>query len=498
MKILFVYPECPKDTFWSFRYSIEIAGKKAVFPPLGLLTIAAMLPSAWEKKLVDMNISRLRDGDIRWADYVFISAMAVQKKSAEEVIGCTKALGIKVVAGGPLFTSEPERFLGVDHLILNEAEVTLRPFLEDLAKGKAQRIYTSSERPFITKTPIPLWSLIDIKKYLSMNIQYSRGCPFDCEFCDIVFLNGHIPRTKNKNQIIAELDALYRIGWRGSVMFVDDNFIGNKKKLKEEILPAIIIWSLEKDRPFTFYTEASINLADDEDLMNLMTEAGFNRVFVGIETPDETSLRECNKQQNTHRDLVACVKIIQNHGFEVMGGFIVGFDSDKETIFQRQINFIQKTGIVSAMMGLLNAPRGTNLYKRLEKEKRLIEDFSGNNNDSLNFVPVMEKEKLVSGYKKILSTIYSPEYYYGRIKTFLKEYKPKTKAGLPQLHFHHFSGFFKTTWLVGITGKGKYYYWSGFFSTLFSKPGRLPLFVTLAAYGHHFRRVSEKVVQKSI
>ncbi len=319
MKILLVYPQYP-DTFWSFKHALKIISKKAAHPPLGLLTVAAMLPDEWEKKLVDMNVTSLTDEDLKWADYVFISAMVVQKNSVKEVIARCKEFNTKIVAGGPLFTTGYEEFDGVDHFVLGEAEITLPPFLADLEKGYAQHIYTSDERPDITKTPIPLWPLINMKKYSSMDIQYSRGCPFNCEFCDIIILNGHKPRTKDKAQVLAELDALYIHGWRGPVFIVDDNFIGNKKKLKVEILPAIIEWMREKKYLFSLFTEASINLADDEELMRLMVEAGFGKVFVGIETPNEESLAECNKFTNRNRDLVASVKKIQNYGLEVQGG----------------------------------------------------------------------------------------------------------------------------------------------------------------------------------
>jgi len=365
MKILLVYPQYP-DTFWSFKHALKFAAKKAAFPPLGLLTVAAMLPAEWEKRLVDMNVNRLTDADICWADYVFISAMAVQRDSAGEVITRCRQLGTKMVAGGPLFTMEPRDFDEIDHLVLGEGEVTVPRFLDDLAKGKAEHIYESSEKPELSRTPVPMWSLINMKHYSSMSLQYSRGCPFNCEFCDIVLLNGHRPRTKGRSQILAELDALYAGGWRGGVFIVDDNFIGNRKKLKTETLPAIIEWRQGKRYPFVLSTEASINLADDEELMNLMVEAGFNTVFVGIETPNEASLMECNKFQNQNRDLVASVKKIQNYGMEVQGGFIVGFDSDPLSIFRNQINFIQKSGIVTAMVGLLNAPPGTRLYQRLK------------------------------------------------------------------------------------------------------------------------------------
>jgi radical SAM superfamily enzyme YgiQ (UPF0313 family) len=496
LNILLVYPQYP-DTFWSFKHAVRFVLKKAAFPPLGLLTVAAMLPEAWKKKVIDMNVRSLTDKDIKWADYVFISAMVVQKNSVKEVIRRVKKLGVKIVAGGPLFTTEPEQFGEVDHLILNEAEITLAPFLNDVAAGKAQHLYSTTEHPAVTSTPTPAWSLINMRSYSSMSLQYSRGCPFNCEFCDITFLDGNIPRTKTTAQLFAELEAIFNQGWRGSLFIVDDNFIGNKNKLKTDILPALIEWQARRDHPFTLFTEASINLVDDEELMNLMTKAGFNRVFIGIETPNEASLTECNKNQNTHRDLVAAVKKIHNHGMEVMAGFIVGFDNDQAEIFKSQINFIQKSGIVTAMVGLLNAPRGTRLYQRMKKENRLVEqEFTGDNMDfSLNFEPKMNRDKLIDGYHHVLDTIYSPKHYYDRVKTLLKEYKPRTRIKAPDVHsFNLLLGLANCVWFVGIREKGRRYYWKLFASTLFLKPRTFPMFVTLAVYGYHFRKVISKCV----
>jgi len=497
MKILLVYPQYP-DTFWSFRYALKFISKKASFPPLGLLTVAAMLPEEWEKKLVDMNVSQLNDEDIRWADYVFISAMVVQSHSAREVIKRCQRLGTRTVAGGPLFTTGHREFREVDHLVLGEAEVTLPQFIKDVAKGSPRRIYLSKARPDIWETPVPQWSLINQKQYSSMSLQYSRGCPFNCEFCDIIILNGNRPRTKSREQVIAELEALYRSGWRSGVFIVDDNFIGNKKKLKEEILPAAIAWQKSKKYPFALSTEASINLADDEPLMQMMVEAGFNRVFIGIETPNEESLVECNKWQNRNRDLVASVRKIQNQGLEVQGGFIVGFDSDPLSIFRRQIDFIQKSGIVTAMVGLLNAPPGTRLYHRLKKENRLLKAFTGDNNDlSLNFIPKMNHTTLINGYKHILDTIYSPKQYYERVKAFLREYRPKIrKRG--QLRSYQLAAFLKSIWILGFKERGRKYYWRLFLLTLMKYPRKLPISISLSVYGYHCRKVVEKYISTPI
>jgi len=468
-KILLVYPQYP-DTFWSFKHALKFVSKKAAFPPLGLLTVAAMLPGEWEKKLVDMNVTRLTDSDIKWADYVFISAMVVQRDSVKEVISRCNQLNARIVAGGPLFTTGYEEFDGVDHFVLGEAEVTLSPFLADLEKGQARSIYTSGERPDITRTPIPLLSLINMKSYSSMN----------------------------EEQVLAELETLHQKGWRGAVFIVDDNFIANKNKLKLEILPAIIEWRKKKSYPFDLFTEASINLADDEKLMKLMVDAGFNMVFVGIETPNEESLVECAKSQNQNRDLVASVRKIQNHGLEVQGGFIVGFDSDPLAIFKNQIDFIQKSGIVTAMVGLLNAPPGTRLYQRLKKENRLIKAYTGNNTDcSLNFIPKMNYEVLINGYKHILSTIYSPQHYYERVRTLLREYNPQGKIS-SRLQFHHIRALIASIWFLGIREKGRRYYWRLFLSTLLKQPRKFPLSITLSVYGYHFRKVAEKYVRQPL
>lgn len=457
-----------------------------------------MLPGMWEKKLIDMNVNTLKDKDIQWADYVFLSAMVVQKDSTKEVIRRCNNLGTKVVAGGPLFTTEPESFSGVDYFVSNEAEVTLPLFLADLEKGCPKKLYSTDIHPALSSTPVPMWSLIKMRKYSVMNLQYSRGCPFNCEFCYITFLDGRNPRTKDKEQVLAEMDSLYEAGWRGDLFFVDDNFIGNKKKLKEEILPSIIDWMKKRNHPFNLWAEVSVNLADDEELMRLMFQAGFSRVFVGIETPNEASLSECDKKQNTCRDLIASVKTIQNHGFEVMGGFIVGFDNDTPAIFKTQISFIQKSGIVIAMVGLLNAPKGTRLYRRLKGENRLITESTGDNTDfSLNFVPKMKRETLINGYKEILNTIYSPKHYYERIKTLLNEYKPRTKSFSLHSKRWNIQGLFSCMWIMGIREKGRRYYWRLVASTLCTRPKSFPLLVSMSIYGYHFRRVVKQYINNS-
>ncbi|MFC1874197.1 B12-binding domain-containing radical SAM protein [Chloroflexota bacterium] len=494
MKILLVYPRYP-DTFWSFRHAVKVSSKKAVFPPLGLLTVGSMLPQEWDKKLIDMNVSPLTDDDVLWADYVFISAMVIQSESVRDVIQKCKRLGIRIVAGGPLFTSEPDEYETVDHLVLDEAEITFPLFLEDLRNARPKHIYTSQERPDITKTPLPMWSLLNMKKYTAMSIQYSRGCPFDCDFCNIAILNGRDIRTKSKNQVLAELDALYDRGWSSDVFIVDDNFIGNKRKLKEEILQGIITWQQKRRYPFSLSTQLSINLADDEELIQLLVTAGFDRVFIGIESPNEESLAECNKRQNEHRDIVASVKKLQNHGLQVQAGFILGFDSDPISIFKSQIKLVQQSGIVMAMVGLLNAPRGTRLYQRMAEENRLTEEkATGDNTDcSMNFVPRMDRATLVSGYKEVLTTLYSPKQYYPRIKMFLKQYRPQRRKAMPQLKWWHLWAWVRSMWFMGITDQGRMYYWRFVFSTLMSRPRSFPISMTLAVYGFHFWKVAREL-----
>ena len=489
MNILLVYPEYP-DTFWSFKHALKFVSKKASFPPLGLLTVASMLPKDWDKKLIDMNAAKLKDEDILWADYVFISAMSIQSESADEIIHRCKSLGTKIVAGGPLFTSTPGNYKEVDHLVLNEAEITLPQFLHDVNAGEPKHKYTTKEWADIAATPLPLWDIVPLKNYTSMNIQYSRGCPFDCDFCDITVLYGRKARTKTKEQVISELDALYFSGWRGPVFFVDDNFIGNKGKLKREILPAIAEWMVKRKNPFYLNTEASINLADDEKLMHLMVIAGFEAVFIGIESPNDDSLVECNKPQNRNRDLIASIKKIQQAGLEVQGGFIVGFDNDPPSIFEKLANFIQESGIVTAMVGLLNAPKGTKLQKRLEDEGRMLENFTGSNTDfSINFIPKMDLNALLEGYQKILDKIYSPKYYYERVMRFLKEFDPKKKK-IFHVNPNYILALFKSIIKLGVMGEERIYYWKLFFWSLFRKPQLFSLAILFSIYGFHFRKIS--------
>ncbi len=492
MNILLVYPETPV-TFWSFKTALKFVGKKSSEPPLGLITIAAMLPAEWNKKLIDMNVRPLTDAHIRWADYVFLTGMDVHRASFEQVVRRCKALNKKVVAGGPMVTAEYQEFSGVDHFILNEAEITLPMFLKDLRKGQPKQLYSTAEFPDLSLTPIPQWDLLETKKYMTMSVQYSRGCPFDCEFCAITMLNGHVPRTKSTEQFLAELESLYRFGWRGNVFVVDDNFIGNKKRLKNDLLPALVQWSQQRNYPFSFLTEASVNLADDEKLMQLMVQAGFDHAFIGIETPDENSLAECGKKQNRNRDLLSSVRRLHRHGLRISGGFIVGFDSDPENIFERQVRFIQQSGIVTAMVGLLNAAPGTRLFRRLKNEGRLTNVWSGNNMDGvLNFIPKMDYRKLLDGYRSILRTIYDPAEYYRRVITFLNDFQIGLK--LPRkVTLTDLRAFVKSIFVLGIADKNRKYYWKLLGYCLVNFPEKLSIAVTMAIYGLHFRKLVERI-----
>ncbi len=374
-------------------------------------------------------------------------------------------------------------------MVLDEAELTLPPFLRDLAEGKPQHMYRATERPDITATPLPRWDLLNMKDYASMSVQYSRGCPFDCEFCDIVKLNGRRPRVKSNEQMIREFEILYHMGWRGRVFIVDDNFIGNHLKVKS-LLRTLIPWQEEKDFPFTLFTEASVNLAQDEDLMQLMSKAGFDSVFLGLETPSEESLVECGKHQNRSIDLVEAVKKIQRNGMEVMGGFIIGFDNDPPNIFERQIKFIQNSGVVKAMIGLLTAMPGTRLYERLRAEGRLLNECTGNNCDGqLNFVPKMDPQILKEGYQKVLEYLYSPREYYFRVSEFLKDYKPARRMKVQGLEVR---AFLNSILYLGILDKwNSFYYWRLLIKAFLFHRRAFGGAVAAMIFGYHFRKLLE-------
>jgi radical SAM superfamily enzyme YgiQ (UPF0313 family) len=488
-RALLVYPEFP-DTYWSFRHAIAFEGKRAAFPPLGLMTVAALLPERWERRLVDMNVRRLTDAHLRWADVVMTSAMIVQRDSLREVVARAKALGKRVVVGGPYVTTSAD-VQEADHVFYGEAEETLPAFAAELEAGEPRRDYRADTRPELSLTPAPEFGLAELSRYSAMSVQYSRGCPFNCEFCDIIEIYGRVPRTKSNAQVLGELDALERAGWRGMVFVVDDNFIGNKKNVRL-LLPELADWWERAGRPFSFITEASVNLAEDDALLADMRRAGFRRVFLGIETPVEESLVEAQKKQNTKRDLLDSVRAIQAHGMEVMAGFIVGFDSDPEDIFERQIRFIRESAIPLAMVGLLTALPDTQLWRRLAREGRLLAESTGNNTDgSLNFVPAMDTARLLEGYRQILRTIYSPAEFYQRALDCLgrvPEEGPEPRhsgAGADA------AAFLRLVFALGVRDRERSAFWGYLGQVISEHRDRFAHALTLAAMGYHFRKVTE-------
>jgi len=489
MRVLLVYPEFP-DTYWSFRHALSLEGKGSAFPPLGLLTVSAMLPEAWERRLVDMNVRPLKDSDVEWADMVFVSAMIIQKESLRRVVGMSRARGKKVVVGGPYVSTSAEEVPEADHVFVGEAETTLPEFLSDLERGEARRFYRAGERPPLDLTPVPHFRLAELDRYSAMSIQYSRGCPFSCEFCDIIEIYGRVPRTKSNAQVIAELDALREMGWRGLVFIVDDNFIGNRRNVRQ-LLPALIEWSERHGRPFSFITEASVNLAEDEQLLEMMRRANFRRVFLGIETPAEESLKEARKGQNTRRDLLESVRRIQSYGMEVMAGFIVGFDNDPEDIFDRQIDFIRESAIPLAMVGLLTALPDTQLWRRLKREGRLLKESSGDNTeDSLNFVPRMDPARLVEGYRKILRTVYSPAEYYQRALDCLSHLTEGPEPRRSRLT-RDVAAFARVVLALGVRDGARAEFWRYLRRAATTHRRNFAHAVTLAAMGYHFRKLAE-------
>lgn len=491
MRVLFVYPEFP-DTYWSFRHALPFEGRRAAFPPLGLLTISSMLPSHWERRLRDMNVEELWPDDIEWADIVMVSAMIVQNESLEKVVAMCRKIGKRVVVGGPYVSTSSERLPDADHIFIGEAETTLPEFINDLELGIARKIYRSDERPSLLKTPAPDFSLIDMSAYSAMCVQYSRGCPFSCEFCDIIEIYGRVPRTKSNAQMLAELGALKAAGWRGLVFIVDDNFIGNKKNVRL-FMPDLIAWSRANRYPFTFITEASVNLAEDDALLQSMEDAGFRRVFLGIETPVEESLKEAQKGQNTRRDLLESIHKIQSYGMEVMAGFIVGFDSDPDDIFERQMKFIRESGIPLAMVGLLTALPDTQLWRRLEKEGRLLDVSTGNNTDcSINFVPKMDTARLVEGYKNILRNIYSPREYYARALACLSRFHHDRIQPRNTRLYDDLRAFWRLVVTLGIRDRERLTFWNYLYRVLRFYPHDFAHGLTLAAMGYHFRQVTAK------
>jgi radical SAM superfamily enzyme YgiQ (UPF0313 family) len=494
MNAFLIYPKFP-DTYWSFKHALSFQGKRAAQPPLGLMTVAALLPASWPKRLIDTNVERLTDADLAWADVALISGMHTQREHLISIVERCRARGLRTVVGGPIASSLSADVLRADHIVVGEAESLIADLARDLTVNRAQPIYHAAERPAMSISPLPDLSLIKMSRYSTMTVQYSRGCPFNCEFCDIIEIYGRKPRTKAVAQVLAELDQLQQAGWRDAVFIVDDNFIGNKKRAKE-LLTAMAEWGRTHDYPFRFITEASLNLADDLELLQLMKDARFTSVFLGIETPDELSLVANNKLQNTRRDLLQSIELIQQYGMEVMGGFILGFDTDREDVFERMVEFIQKSGIPLAMVGLLQAMPGTQLFHRLRTEGRILNSGGGNNTDcALNFVPRMDAHRLVEGYRSVMRRIYSPAAYYERVKLLLNRSCPTSTS---RLTYANVRALVSSIVRQGFIRRGRLSYWKFLLTTAMRHPKSFGVAMTLAVKGYHFQIMTELLLAQAI
>lgn len=491
--ILMIYPKYPA-TYWSLEHTLKIVNKKALMPPIGLMTVAAMLPSDYKIRLVDLNVTKLRVEDILNTDMVFISAMIVQKESFHDVAALCKKLGKPVTAGGPYPSASYDSINDVDHFVIGEAENLISQFIHDYENGTPLKIYRSDVKPDIKNTPIPRYDLINIKDYGSIIMQSSRGCPYNCEFCDISVLFGSKPRQKAVEQFISEMDAIYEAGFSGLIDIVDDNFIGNKE-FTVKLLRAIRAWQISKSFPFTFLASTSIDLSAETEILDLMAECAFTQIFIGLETPDEDTLIAINKRQNVKHNILESVKTIQSKGMEVLAGFIIGFDTDTDDIFDRQINFIQESGIAMAMIGLMLVLPGTRLYRRLEKEGRIIHETCGNNTTGLdlNFIPTMDKDKVIKGYLKVLGTIYSPEKYFERSLTLLSRTPDRAfkKRGIRR---NDIQSFIRSFFIQGFSGYGLLYI-RFLIKALKINPGNFPLAVILSVNGHHFFQITRETMK---
>jgi radical SAM superfamily enzyme YgiQ (UPF0313 family) len=424
---LMIQPKAPQN-FWSYDDLLKAFGFKTVMPPLGLMTVAAMLPGNYKVKLTDLNVGDLDLQDVDRSDIVFLTGMWIHQESFIEIINICRERGKTIIAGGPIVQSafglsgrDIMELDKINHLILYEAENNLPQFLQDYEQGVAKKLYNNKEKPDLTLTPTPRLDLIKPDDYASMSLQFSRGCPFNCEFCDIVQMFGHVPRTKTPEQFMREVEALYATGYRGRLFIADDNFTANRKTVKN-MLRLLAVWQEERGYPYLLLTEASIDMAGDDELLDLMMRSGFISVFVGIESPDITTLRVTNKSMNVACDMNAAVEKIQRAGIEVMGGFILGFDTDTDDVFDRQLDFIRHNGIVQNMVSMLTALPHTDLYKRLELEGRLLTEnqFRGDNVDTaLTFIPRMPAEKLIEGYKRVIAEAYEPRNYFARATVLL-------------------------------------------------------------------------------
>ena len=491
---LLVYPEHP-PTYWGANFALEIAGIKAAFPPLGLLTIAAMFPPEYDLRVVDMNVADLKESDLEWADMVYTSTMIVQKTSLQAVIERCNRAGVPVVAGGPHPTTFHDEIDGVDHFVLDEAEEIFPDFLQDLEHGTAKAMYREPRKPDVTQTPVPRFDLIDMKHYNSMGVQFSRGCPFDCEFCDITKLYGRVPRTKLPDQMVTEFETLFRLGWRGQVFLVDDNFIGNKRDAMN-LLPVLAEWQKARGYPFALSTEASVNLARMGELMDAMVEAGFDTVFLGIETPNPKALLKTKKPQNVSKReenyLFNAVLKIQQKGIQVQGGFILGLDGDDEDVFDAQIDFIQEVGIPVAPIYLLTALKGTDMYNRLKSENRLLDVAIGGSATILNFRPEMDPRILIEGYRRVTATLYDPtlKNYFKRCLKLLEHLKPVPHLLKPRSKNAVFAD------LMGVRGRlsaDQVPAYTDYIAKVSrNHPRMLSKAIRLAALGYHFEKITSQ------
>jgi radical SAM superfamily enzyme YgiQ (UPF0313 family) len=499
MKALLLYPEFSAMGFWNYKEVCQLMGAQYPASPLGLITMAALLPAEWQLRLRDLNTTSLDDADIDWADLVFIGGMLPQQARFLRLIERVHSRGKKVVAGGPDPTSQPEVYRSADYLVLGEAECSLPLFLADLARGAASGTYACAEKAEMTQSPIPRFDLLALKDYLMVGVQFCRGCPFDCEFCDIIELYGRIPRTKTPPQVVAELDTLYRLGHRGHVDFVDDNFIGHKGKAKE-ILRAVQHWSEAHGHPFFFSTEASLNLADDDELLGLMRDLDFRYVFIGIESGDSEVLAATHKRPNLQRDIVADLHKIYRHGMVVNGGFILGFDGETSDSARKLVEVIERGKIVMSMVGLLFALPNTQLTRRLREEHRLLADTGrmsaaaestevDQTTSGLNFITRRPRAEVLGDFLHVLKSAYSRRNYFDRCLRVSKalsihsRFKPswrlKARYGL---------AFFRIVVKLGLRPSTSYYYWRNFLAVLFTRVSALETVVNLMAMYLHFTR----------
>ena len=499
IKVLMVWPSFP-DSFWSLGEVMQIVPERSLVPPLGLITVAALCPAHWNIRLVDLAFQVLRDEDILWADLVMVSAMAVQRKGVRLTLERASKLNRRTMIGGPYASSDPDALLPLaDHVVVGEPDEMFPQIALDLERGSARRLYSIVEKPDVSRTPVPRFDLLALEKYTFMSVQFSRGCPFTCEFCDIITIYGRRPRTKSPAQLTGELDALLQLGWRKDVFVVDDNFIGNHKAALE-LVHELELWQRRNRYPFGFFTEASIDLASRPALLDAMVKANFCRVFIGIESPSVESLKETKKFQNLRRDLLDSIRFIQQHGLWVMGGFIVGFDSDPLDIFDRQIEFVQRAAIPWAMTGILQAPPTTPLYERMKKEGRLLENKPEPSNfEPPNFRTVLPLPELLDGTKRMLLALYDPHRFYQRVFDSLERWQPQPEQRAPALSLlYSLSVLLKSVWRQGVLAGYRRAYWRHMRRLMLRwglHPQKRRLGFELALSGHHFIRYARHVAE---